>query len=94
VLATVDGEAILWDVASHKQIGTTLPTQSPGPHALAFLPGGGQLVAASASGSVLVWDVEPAAWRTRACTIAGRTLTRQEWEEFLPGRPYQNVCPV
>jgi WD40 repeat protein len=94
VLATVDGEAILWDVASHKQIGTALPGRSPGPHALAFLPGGGQLAAASPSGSVLVWDVDPAAWRARACTVAGRTLTRQEWNELLPGRPYQDVCPT
>jgi WD40 repeat protein len=94
VLATVDGEAILWDVASHKQIGTALPTRSPGPHALAFLPTGGQLAAASPSGRVLVWDVDPAAWRAHACTVAGRTLTRQEWEELLPGRPYQEVCPA
>jgi WD40 repeat protein/DNA-binding SARP family transcriptional activator len=93
-LATVDGEAILWDVASHKQIGTALPARSPGPHALAFLPRGGQLAAASPSGPVLVWDVDPATWRARACTVAGRTLTRQEWEELLSGRPYQDVCPA
>jgi WD40 repeat protein len=94
VLATVDGEAILWDVASHKQIGTALPARSPAPHALAFLPGGSQLAAASPSGSVLVWDVDPAAWRARACRVAGRTLTRREWLEFLPDRPYQDVCPT
>jgi WD40 repeat protein len=93
VLATVDGEAILWDVASHKQIGAALPARSEGPHAVAFLPGGSQLAAASPSGSVQVWDVDPAAWRTRACSIAGRTLTRAEWDELLPGRPYQDVCP-
>jgi WD40 repeat protein len=94
MLATVDGEAILWDVASHKQIGAALPARSPGPHAVAFLPGGNQLAVASPSGSVQVWDVNPAAWRTRACAVAGRTLTRAEWDEFLPGRPYQDVCPA
>jgi WD40 repeat protein len=76
VLATVDCEAILWDVASHKQIGAALPPRSEGPHAVAFLPGGSQLAAASPSGSVLRWDVNPASWRTRACSVAGRTLTR------------------
>jgi WD40 repeat protein/DNA-binding SARP family transcriptional activator len=94
LLATMDGETVLWDVASHKQIGTALPRRSAGSHALAFLPGGGQLTMASPSGSVLVWDVDPAAWRARACAIAGRTLTRQEWGQFLPGRPYQHVCPA
>jgi WD40 repeat protein len=94
VLATVDSEAILWDVASHKQIGAALPVRSKGPHALAFLPGASQLAVASPSGSVLMWDVDPASWRARACAVAGRTLTPAEWDEFLPGRPYQDVCPA
>jgi WD40 repeat protein len=94
VLATVHGEAILWDVASHKQIGAALPTRSSEPPAMAFLPGGNQLAAASPSGSVLVWDVNRASWQARACRVAGRTLTRQEWDELLPGRPYQPACPA
>ena len=28
-----------------------------------------------------------------ACQMAGRTLTEEEWEEFLPAQPYQSVCP-
>jgi WD40 repeat protein/DNA-binding SARP family transcriptional activator len=94
LLATVNGEAILWDLASHTQIGAALPIRSEGPHAVAFLPGGSQLAVAAPSGSVLVWDVNPTSWRARACAVAGRTLTRAEWDEFLPGRPYQDVCPA
>jgi WD40 repeat protein len=94
LLATVNGEAILWDLASHTQIGAALPIRSEGPHALAFLPGGSQLAVAAPSGSVLVWDVDPTSWRAHACAVAGRTLTRAEWDEFLPGRPYQDVCPA
>jgi WD40 repeat protein len=94
LLATVDDEAMLWDVGSHKQIGTTLPIRSEGPHAVAFLPGGSQLAVVSPNGSVLVWDVNPSSWRARACAVAGRTLTRAEWDEFLPGRRYQAGCPA
>jgi WD40 repeat protein/DNA-binding SARP family transcriptional activator len=94
LLATVDGEAILWDVATHKQLGPALPIPSQGPHAVAFLPGGAQLAVAAPNGSVLVWDVNPSAWRARACAVAGRTLTRAEWDEFLPGRAYQPGCPA
>jgi hypothetical protein len=36
---------------------------------------------------VMVWDVNPTSWRARACAVAGRALTRAEWDEFLPGRP-------
>ena len=34
----------------------------------------------------------PESWARRACTLANRTLTREEWEEFLPGRPYEPAC--
>ena len=28
----------------------------------------------------------------RACTVAGRTLTRGEWALYLPGTPYAPAC--
>lgn len=94
LVATVDGQAILWEVGSHKQIGGALPIRSEGPHTVAFLPGGSQLAVAAPNGSVLVWDVNPTSWWARACTRASRTLTRAEWDQFLPGRPYQAGCPA
>ncbi|KQS97334.1 hypothetical protein ASG23_17480 [Cellulomonas sp. Leaf395] len=35
---------------------------------------------------------EPAAWEERACEIAGRVLTQQEWAELLGARPYAPAC--
>ena len=32
----------------------------------------------------MLWDVDPAVWRRRACAIAGRNLTREEWKLYLP----------
>jgi WD40 repeat protein/DNA-binding SARP family transcriptional activator len=90
-----DGTVVLWDVASQLQIGPPLPARpEDATTAVSFLPGGRQLAAASATGTVLVWDVDHVAWRAHACTVAGRTLTRQEWHEYLPDRPYQDVCPT
>jgi hypothetical protein len=40
----------------------------------------------------MVWDVDPASWARRACEIANRALTPEEWDEFLPGRPYEPAC--
>jgi hypothetical protein len=45
-----------------------------------------------ADGRGAVYDVDPELWEQRACAIANRTLTREEWEEFLPGRPYEPAC--
>ena len=37
-------------------------------------------------------DIDPDSWRHRACAVANRTLTREEWKEFLPGRRYEPAC--
>ena len=58
----------------------------------AFDPTGHTLATAFQDGTVLLWDVDPASWLKRACAVAGRRLTQQKWQEFLPGRPYQPSC--
>ena len=41
----------------------------------------------------MLWDVDPAVWRRRACAIVGRNLTREEWRLYLPsGTPYRATC--
>jgi hypothetical protein len=43
-------------------------------------------------GEGFAWDVTLDGWERQACAVAGRDLTRDEWEEFLPERPYEPVC--
>jgi WD40 repeat protein len=89
--AATDGTVRLWDLASQRQLGIALP----GPDqwsVLAFNPAGADLVAFYGDGTGLVWDVDPESWKQRACTIAGGPLTRDEWEELLPGRRYEPAC--
>jgi WD40 repeat protein len=88
-----DGTTALWDVRSGKQIGVPL-TSPPSPGVVAFAPTGHTLATVFQDGTVLLWDVAPASWLKRACAVAGRRLTQQEWQEFLPGRPYQPSCGV
>ena len=41
----------------------------------------------------MLWDVDPAVWRRRACAIVGRNLSREEWKLYLPpGTPYRATC--
>ena len=43
--------------------------------------------------AAMLWDVDPAVWRERACAIVGRNLSREEWELYLPpGTPYRATC--
>jgi serine/threonine protein kinase/WD40 repeat protein len=83
--------ASLWDVATGSQYGPTL-TAGSRRTSLDLSPDGRRLLMMASNGEGVVWNIDPDSWKRRACAIANRTLTREEWEEFLPGRPYQPAC--
>jgi WD40 repeat protein len=41
---------------------------------------------------VMRYPMATSAWLRAACDIAGRDLTRAEWERYLPGREYRATC--
>ncbi len=86
-----DSFASLWDVATGAQIGPRLTAGGRGSK-VDFSPDGTTLLQTHANGRGAVWDVDPESWKRRACEVANRTLTRKEWEAFLPGRAYQPAC--
>jgi hypothetical protein len=55
-------------------------------------PDGRDLLITSGNGQGVIWGIDPELWPQRACALANRTLTHQEWDEFLPGRPYEPAC--
>jgi WD40 repeat protein len=89
---TIHGTARLWDVASRRQIGLALPGPSVWFANVGFNANGTQLVTVYQDGTGVVWDVDPDHWKQRACAVAGRSLTRVEWEALLPERGYQPAC--
>ncbi len=90
--ADESGDVLLWDV----QTGTTIGDPFPGPGtewvAALFTPDGHRVFVVSETGSGWVWDVDSSDWESQSCRIAGRSLTQQEWEKFLPDRPYHATC--
>jgi WD40 repeat protein/class 3 adenylate cyclase len=85
------GDVHITDPQTGKSIGITL-TGTEGWATGQWSPTGTQLALLAADGHAFLWDMSPTAWNSRACDIAGRTLTRQEWQEFLPDRPYAPAC--
>ncbi len=83
--------ASLWDVATGARIGPTLTAGSRRAE-IDLSPDGRRLLLTHADGRGAIWDVDPVSWAQRACRLANRTLTPEEWEEFLPGRPYEPAC--
>ena len=92
VTASADGTARLWDVATRRPLGTALPIQHNSYVAAAFSRSGSHLFAIPSQGRAVRWDVRPETWKRHACVVGGRDLTRTEWREILPDRPYRRVC--
>jgi WD40 repeat protein len=89
---SADGTTRLWDLASGRAIGTPLPGIPNHSVSAAFVDGGRQLATVYDNGRGYLWDVAPESWARRACTVAGRTLTRAEWKDALPERGYAPEC--
>jgi WD40 repeat protein/DNA-binding SARP family transcriptional activator len=88
-----NGDVLLWDVRTRSTIGDAFPGPASGrPAAASFTPDGRSVVVVSDTGDGWVWDVDPSDWLARACAVAGRSLTRQEWQQLLPDRTYQATC--
>ncbi len=92
-VGTAENVVRLYDVASGQLIGDAYRGYGDWVYSVAYHPAGQYLASGSSDGSIVVWPVGIEQWLREACTLAGRTLTSEEWAQFFPGQPYQDVCP-
>jgi WD40 repeat protein len=86
-----DQTATVWDVASRKQLGTTFPAVQGVVPVAQFAPDGDLVISYLAD--AVKWPMDPRTWERFACKVAGRDLTPAEWDDILPDRDHQRVCP-
>jgi WD40 repeat protein len=87
-----DRTATAWDLGSHRQIGNTFPEQTAAAPGVLFQPNGRLLIDYLANAAQ--WPMNVQRWERFACQVAGRDLSRAEWRQLLPTRPYMRVCPA
>ena len=92
VVTGADGSPRLVDVQTRVQIGSPLRDRDLASASAAFSPSGGRLFVVAGDGRAARWDVSLAMLKAHACRVAGRALTRGEWERFLASRPYEPSC--
>ncbi|MFD7498526.1 trypsin-like peptidase domain-containing protein [Streptomyces sp. NPDC059832] len=87
----------LWDIETHQQLA--LYTGHTGVvHSALFSPDGNTLATSSSDLTVRLWDTDAfndlITLTHKACTIAGRSLTKGEWRRYVPdGVAYHRICP-
>lgn len=89
IVTMADGRAGLFDSRTGEFLGSVTVGNDG---TAAFAPDGESVVIAEIGGRVRSWDLDPAVWVERACRMAGRSLTEQEWREYLPERDYVAAC--
>jgi WD40 repeat protein/class 3 adenylate cyclase/energy-coupling factor transporter ATP-binding protein EcfA2 len=85
-----DGTTTLWDVGSRERLGRTFPVRQGTVPAAQFAPDGNLVIYGLAD--VAIWPMDPQVWERFSCRVAGRSLTRDEWSDVLPDRPYRSAC--
>ena len=85
---------LFWDVATGEPLG--YPYQghiNNSVQDVAFSSDGSYFV--SGNEKIIFWNPKPKRedWFDRACNLAGRNFTQEEWQTYLGDLPYEATCP-
>ena len=88
-----DGTVLVWDLVEREPVGPPL-LGAVEMETMAVSPDGSLLAlgALDTSGLVQLWNLDLAPWEARACTIANRNLTQDEWHQYLGETPFAKTC--
>ena len=96
-----DGTLQLWNVATRQPIGSPLTGHGGSVTSVMFSPDDKTLASGSYDQTMRLWNVATPSQNLAEvtnlvqylCALAGRSLTRAEWAQYVPNLAYQRVCP-
>jgi len=92
-IAVIDStnKVFLWDINTQNSFGE-INTNYDFPVALSISPDTNYLAVGGNNG-IVIWKINPSYWLNRACEIAGRNFTHDEWTKYFPDEKYRETCP-
>jgi WD40 repeat protein len=92
------GDLVIWDLATRQP--WSIPRED-GIVTFTWSGDGKLLAAAGRQGKnsdqevdiIKLYNLDIASWPKKACLVANRNLTREEWRQYLGDLPYQPICP-
>ncbi len=90
---SADQTIILWNMATRQPIGPPLTGHTAAVNSVTFSPEGQRLASGSADSTIILWEVNFGSWQDRACSIANRNLTVEEWKRYFQEEAYHPTCP-
>jgi WD40 repeat protein len=90
--AAEDNTIRLWNPSEPQAAPVILQGHNSAVGPLAFSADGHWLL--SGSTDARLWRVNGEDLSAVACRTAGRNLTTEEWQRYLPGKPYHQTCPL
>jgi WD40 repeat protein/class 3 adenylate cyclase/tRNA A-37 threonylcarbamoyl transferase component Bud32 len=90
-ISSDDHTASVWDLRARRRLGNAFGPFLGTIPATLFAPDGHLVI--DLLSNAIEWPMDTSTWESFACRAAGRNLTRAEWHDLLPSRPYESVCP-
>ncbi|MEV4109734.1 WD40 repeat domain-containing protein [Nonomuraea sp. NPDC049695] len=89
-----NGDVQLWDLRTYRRLGSPMTGHTKGVTALSYSRDGTTVATVSDDRTARLWNVRtPPDLVVAACANAGRSLTREEWENLVPQEKYRETCP-
>ena len=83
----------LYDLTADIALATPIDSDVPAPYLRGgYLTADGETLLEALPDGIRVWDLRPAEQASKACALAGRELTAEEWSTYFPGEEQIDTC--